>query len=69
MTAKGKTAKTTAAFEPPINATATPERAAARRGEPSREPTTKGRITQGSNTTAKSATDVVTQVKTIGAMQ
>jgi hypothetical protein len=34
-----------------MRATATPERAAARRGDPSREPVTKGTSIQGSKTT------------------
>jgi hypothetical protein len=52
-----------------MRATATPERAAARRGEPSREPATKGRSTQGRRTTANSWTEVVVQVMTMGDAQ
>jgi hypothetical protein len=52
-----------------MRATATPERAAARRGEPSREPVTKGMSTQGIKTMESSSIEVVVQVKTRGAAQ
>jgi hypothetical protein len=52
-----------------MRATATPERAAARRGDPTREPVTNGTSTQGRKTTASKETEVVVQVKTMGAAQ
>jgi hypothetical protein len=52
-----------------MRATATPERAAARRGEASREPATKGMSIHGSKTTESRETEVVVQVKTMGAAQ
>ena len=69
MRPRGSTAKMVTALAPPMRATATPERAAARRGEPSREPLTKGMSIQGSRTTESRETEVVVQVKTRGAAQ
>jgi hypothetical protein len=69
MSPRGSTAKMVTALAPPMRATATPERAAARRGDPSREPVTKGMSIQGSKMPASSCTEIVVHVKTMGAAQ
>jgi hypothetical protein len=61
------TANTTVAFTPLINATAMPEAAAARRGEPRVDPRTSGTSTHGKKTVPNIATEESAYVTTMGA--
>src|ERR1700728_3539354 len=69
ITASGRADTTMVAFTPPISATATADLAAARIGDPSRAPTTKGCNTHGKKTTANRSAEIAAQSTTIGATQ
>ena len=64
----GSMAMMTVALTPPIKASATPDLAAARRGDPVRDPFTRGCNSQGRSMTAIRVPERDVQVTAMGAM-